>query len=320
MVRFPPRNPTVPRSSRALWRNSARQRGQRHSCGVRNDSPFLVSEGIESGLSRQHLRSRAWDGSVHGVRMTPGEHHLAERCAAFALRMPPGAFFSHLTAAQLLGIPVPFHSLRSTAVHIAVKSPERAPHATQITGHQLDVGEADVITHRGLRMTSAVRTWRDLGAELPLLDLVAAGDFIIRWRSPLGSRFDLAAALGRAAGRRGVGALKQALELLDDRSESPPESMLRVIMRLGGLPSPRINHATIDSETGKQLRPDFTFDEYRTIIEYQGDYHRTKAQWRKDMTRRSRLEAQGWKVVELNWDDLKDPAELVRRIRALLAR
>lgn len=44
------------------------------------------------------------------------------------------------------------------------------------------------------------------------------------------------------------------------------------------------------------------------------------AQWRKDMTRRSRFEAKGWFVMELNADDLDDPTELVERIRMALAR
>ncbi|MDZ4046071.1 MAG: DUF559 domain-containing protein [Rhodoglobus sp.] len=56
----------------------------------------------------------------------------------------------------------------------------------------------------------------------------------------------------------------------------------------------------------------------RLIIEYQGDYHRTRAQWRKDMTRRSRLEARGWRVMEVGADDLRDPRELVARVRARL--
>jgi very-short-patch-repair endonuclease len=52
-------------------------------------------------------------------------------------------------------------------------------------------------------------------------------------------------------------------------------------------------------------------------LEYQGDYHRTKkGQWRADMSRRSKFEALGWRVMELNANDLKDPAELVDHIRA----
>jgi very-short-patch-repair endonuclease len=57
------------------------------------------------------------------------------------------------------------------------------------------------------------------------------------------------------------------------------------------------------------------------LIEYQGDYHRkVQGQWRKDMTRRSRLEAQDWVVIELNANDLRDPDELASRIRMILRR
>jgi very-short-patch-repair endonuclease len=77
----------------------------------------------------------------------------------------------------------------------------------------------------------------------------------------------------------------------------------------------------MDTEQGRLVRPDFAFEEYKTLVEYQGDYHRlTKAQWRKDMTRRSRLEAAGWIVLEINADDLRDPNELVARLAALLRR
>ena len=87
-----------------------------------------------------------------------------------------------------------------------------------------------------------------------------------------------------------------------------------------GLPEPTINHTLVDTETGKHLRPDFLFAEAKVILEYQGDYHRSRSQWRRDMTRRSRLEAQGWYVMEINADDLGDPVELVARIRSVLAR
>ena len=88
----------------------------------------------------------------------------------------------------------------------------------------------------------------------------------------------------------------------------------------GGLPIPRINRSMIDTEQGRVIRPDFEFEEFKTLVEYQGDYHRlTKAQWRKDMTRRSRLEAAGWTVLEINADDLTDPNALVELIARKLS-
>lgn len=112
--------------------------------------------------------------------------------------------------------------------------------------------------------------------------------------------------------------MRQALPLLNDRSESRPESWLRVILVHAGLPPASINHVIVDTESGKAHRTDLAFPKYKVLLEYQGDYHRGQKQWRNDMTRRARLEADGWIVMEINADDLRDPRELAGRIRTAL--
>lgn len=113
--------------------------------------------------------------------------------------------------------------------------------------------------------------------------------------------------------------MRIALALLDDRAESAQESILRCLLVMGGLPMPQVNYVVVDAESGKAMRLDLRYPEERLVLEYQGDYHRTRQQWRRDMTRRSRLEAQGWRVMELNADDLRDAADLVARVAAALA-
>jgi very-short-patch-repair endonuclease len=189
-----------------------------------------------------------------------------------------------------------------------------------MAGHSSQLPDSEITFVGGLRVTSVARTWRDMSAVLSLGDLVALGDYFIHWRSPLTTIEDLRWIVERMTGRRGVKKARAALELLDARSESPAESRLRVILMLAGLPRPRVNYETVLTETGQAVRLDLAYPEVKFLIEYQGDYHRERGQWRKDMTRRSRLEAQGWYVMELNADDLKDPAELTHRIRTVLAR
>jgi very-short-patch-repair endonuclease len=112
--------------------------------------------------------------------------------------------------------------------------------------------------------------------------------------------------------------LRAAVGLLDDRAESRPESLLRVLLLSGGLPQPQVNfpiHAQ-----GVAFRADLAYPERRLAIEYQGDYHRDQGQWRADMSRRARLEELGWRVLEVNADDLRRPDELCRRVRILLGR
>jgi len=231
--------------------------------------------------------------------------------------MPPAAFFSHATAALLHGIPLPLRQSRVPPVHIALPSPHRAPHAAGLVGHKLQIEPHEVVLlPDGLRITGAVRTWLDLGSQLSLADLVAAGDFIIHRRNPQASISQLAAALDRRRNRRGLGALYTALGMLSAFAESAPESILRVIILLAGLPEPRVNIDVTDRRGEFVARTDLAIAEFKLVIEYMGDYHRTSpGQWRDDMTRRSRLEAQGWRVMEVNADDLLDQVELIDRIR-----
>ncbi|MBF0672272.1 MAG: hypothetical protein IR160_06785 [Salinibacterium sp.] len=287
-------------------------------------APFLVSDADTAGIGRDRLRGPDVD-AVWGVRSVPGrdespQEALFRRCRMFALRMPPTAVFSHSTAALLMGVPLPFELERARELHIAAPSPHRAPHAAGIRGHRLALREQDLVVTRGIRHTSPARTWCDLASQLQLLDLVAAGDFLLHGNPALASPEEFSEMLDHFGSRRGAALLRQAEPLLDGRAESRPESKLRVIYHLGGLPEPRVNHVVVMTDAGPRVRTDLCFDFVRLYVEYQGDYHRTREQWRKDMTRRTRLEAQGGYVLEINADDLRNEAELVARTRALLVR
>jgi very-short-patch-repair endonuclease len=280
---------------------------------------FTVGQAQSVGVPGHRLRARDLNAEVAGVRSLRHDLELAERCALFQLRLTPESFFSHTTAAQLHKIPVPHDAAHSSLLHISLPAPHRAPHARGIAGHSLQIEPHDLLTRPdGLRVTTPLRTWFDLAHMLGLLDLVAAGDALIHWRLPLVSAVDLADALNRPLNRRIRRKIRQAAALLNDRSESPPESKLRAILELAGLPLSGVNHVISDAFGEFVARTDLTIARYRIILEYQGDYHRTtKGQWRADMTRRAKLEAQGWRVMDLNADDLKNPTELVQRIRAL---
>lgn len=279
---------------------------------------FLTRDLAGHGASRGRARRSDLDKSVRGVRSFGAAPVLIRRCRSFQLRLPEDAFFSHGTAALLLGAPVPWHVELAAELSVTVPAPRRAPHANGITGHSREVTSGDVGTTAGIHHSSPARLWCELAGALDLGDLVALGDYLVH----RGRRLSDIATLGR---RLLVGdrisrspLLRRALPLLSDRSESRPESRLRVILHLGELPTPEINHEIVMTDDGGRLRPDFTFSAQRVILEYQGDYHRTRDQWRKDMTRRSRLEASGWRVHELNADDLRDPRELCARVRRLL--
>ena len=107
-----------------------------------------------------------------------------------------------------------------------------------------------------------------------------------------------------------------SLTLLDNRSESPQESRLRVILSLAGVHGLVANlRITV---RGKNYRADLALPRWKVAIEYQSDYHRDRGQWRKDMTKRESLASVGWYTMEVNADDVDDGPELAARVRAVL--
>jgi hypothetical protein len=231
------------------------------------------------------------------------------------VRTKPEAFFTHTTAALLLGLPVPIRLARLRPVHVGVVAPASAMEARDIVGHSLRVDPDDLVDRWPLRLTGAARTWLDLAALLTLGELVAVGDHLVYWESPILTRGELADALERYPSRSGLRRARAALPLLRTRSESPRESMLRVIIVLAGLPEPECNYNVFDEQGQFLARGDLVYPEYRLLLEYQGDHHRTdRAQWRSDIRRTGRLEDHGWQVLQFTDDDLQDPSALVARI------
>jgi len=244
---------------------------------------------------------------------------LENLCRALAQRLPDDAFFCGITAARLIAVPLSTRHERSSTVHVGVYSPDFPPKGRGLCGHFYELASSDVRVWNGVRITSPERTWCDLGAVLSLPDVVAAGDYLVHRRLPITTIEALASAISNHSGRRGVRRLRQAHPLLNTRSESRQESRLRVIVVTAGLSGLEANFP-ITTSGGFNYRADLAFPERKLIVEYQSAFHETPARFRADMTRISRLEADGWRVMQINADDLDDPIELVARIRHMLAR
>jgi very-short-patch-repair endonuclease len=232
--------------------------------------------------------------------------------------MPADAFFCSVTAAQLMGVPLPARLEKSSLLHVAVPAPRRALSANGVVGHKLQVCKNQLRMFGELRACSPELIWCQLATVLSLPDLVAAGDYLIQRRAPRTTLALLREAVRQYPGRRGKVLLRQALELLNDRSESRRESHLRVILMQANLTG-LVANLEITTSGGWNYRGDLAFPDRKVVVEYQSDYHRESVQFRADMTRRSRLEADGWFVVLVNVDDLRNPGELVQRIRRVLA-
>jgi very-short-patch-repair endonuclease len=279
--------------------------------------PFSVREARETGLGERRLYGSDLARPFHGVRVPAHlDLDVLARCLAYAVQAPPDAYFSHLTAAELWGVPLPL-GLASRRIDVSVPWPRRAPEGRAVRGHAVRFRETDIAEVGGLRVSSPARLWCELGSRLSLEDLVAAGDFIIRRANPLASTGELAAAVEDFAGQRGRRTLREALPLLHERSESPQESRIRIALIRANLPGLSIN-PRVRGASGRIYRADFAFLERGLVLEYQGDYHRERDQFRRDLTRTLDLQTAGLSVVLLGPDDIRSEAAFIALVRDLL--
>jgi hypothetical protein len=177
---------------------------------------------------------------------------------AVALVLPDGAAFSHQTAAQLLGLPIPQRLHSSKPLHVTVLGQRGSRKA--VTWHKASI--AGHVMARGLPVTDAERTWLDLGNALTVPEAVAVADAILRR--------GYVKVLSVPDGIRGAVCLRCARELADPRSQSPKESILRAELHLAGLPKPEVNLDVY--EHGDWVgRGDLVWCEYRLYVEYDLD-------------------------------------------------
>ena len=278
---------------------------------------FGSVEARRLGVTKARLAASDLVVAYRGSRLVRSdEPTLRELASAYATRMPASQFFSHSTAALLNDVPLPLRLETDRRLHVSVLAGGAKPRVRGVIGHVLDPDRTRTIIAGGLRMTDAATTWCRLGSPLEVDDLVAAGDFLITGQEPVGGRRRVATiellsdAVDRHVGTVGVGRLRAALPLLRFGALSRRESLLRLRIVRAGLPEPSLNYEVHEARhDGYVPVIDLAYPEYRVAIEYEGDHHRERRQFRRDIRRYERLQDCGWSVVRLSADDVPDDAD-----------
>lgn len=305
---------------------------------------FSVADAADAGLTKGRLRSRDLVSPFYGVRAPAPESPaprqrpafsgdtvpdvaLLDRCHAFAMRLKPGEYFSHLTAARLWGVPLPVPFTLDEPLHVSCFAPQRPPRTRGVVGHQLPQ-LADAVARRfGVPVADAASTWVQLAALLPSAELVVAGDHLVldpHQLDPSDPRpfvgiVELAERLARFTGR-GKRAATQSLSRVRVGAESRPETLLRLLLIDAGLPEPLLNQILRDSSGRFLGRVDLVYPAWRIVVEYDGDQHRTDTtQYERDGTRIDGLRRAGWTVIRVRKHGLfVRPEATVARVRTAL--
>lgn len=297
--------------------------------------PFRGSWGVARGLvTKAQLRGPFYvrlfpDVYVH--RSVPTTPAVRARAAALLVQPCRGAA-AGWSAAEVLG---------------ASCGPWNAPAEVVAPGHLRprpglvvrQAGLQDTGVADGVRVTSPLRTAWDLARRLDVVEAVVAVDALAatRRKRPTFVALAPAAPMTRAVaaasrertpspgfdpalllrhrekhpGARGATRLDRVVELCDPRAESPPETRLRLLLVLSGLPRPQVQYRISDGE----FRFDLAYPRARLAIEYDGDEHDDTLDRARDL----RTAALGWHTLRLLSRDLSaTPSRTVAVVRSLL--
>ena len=265
-------------------------------------------------VTRKQLSSRAWRRLFRDVFADadlPDTHGVA--IAGAALIVPRAAVFAGRSAAYLLGA----ESLvdPATPVELIVPDADRFGPVAGLRVRRTTLPPSDVRSVGRYRCTTPVRTALDVACLEPVPDSVIALDVLLS--RGLVHPDDLAERAARLPSGRGVRQARRAVALADGRAESPPETVLRVLLRTAGLtPVPQYVVRTPDRRF--VARVDLAFPAQRVAIEYDGAWHGEPGQLARDRRRLNALVAAGWTVLHVTAADMHEPDAVVRAVRALL--
>jgi hypothetical protein len=276
--------------------------------------PFTYGQLTQLGVTRHTLRRLVAERAVRrlliGVYVRADVHLTVElRARAVAAVVPAHHVVRDRTAAWIHGIDVMTYAEHDVPPPIETCALRGHDPCTRegVAGRTRDLAPNDIVVLQGLRVTSPLRTALDLGCLLRRRDALAALDAFARsygltkQQLRLGSR--------RYRRRRGVLQLRELIELVDPRAESPRESWLRLSIHDAGLPSPHPQF-WIEVDGIRIYRLDLAYRFARVAVEYDGweAHQRTQEQRDNDRARRKWLSEHGWTVVVVRRGDFTGTA------------
>jgi hypothetical protein len=273
--------------------------------------PFTVHEAQAASLSTGRLRSSDLASAGRLLYMPAGwEFEIAGLARALSAATP-GAWISHITAADLWGLWLPSWLQGSRIMHLS--KPKVLPQVRRegVVGHTVLAFDDEITVFEGIRISTPARTWLDLATSLPLRDVVAVGDQLVRQpRNGLEERTEpwntveqLRCMLNRHPKMKGIVKAREATLLIRTGADSAPETFLRLALTEAGLPEPELQ---LRVSPGDDYSPaaDMGYRSHRIAIQYDGGHHLTREQQSRDNRRDEAFNSAGWRYFKFNADDL----------------
>ena len=300
--------------------------------------PFTVQQALDAGLTLSRIRASDLESPFHGVRRVvegeaaptddPNEQQRRRRaqlvrdCLAFTARDRTPTHFTHVTAARLYGLPLPWSLETRKALDVAASPPAFAPQGDGVIGHLLQDGKLPGIVLDGFPVPHVLDVWAQLACVLSPDELIAAGDGMVTRKHPLTTLELIDEYVAQLHGCRGAKRLRVAQPFVRSGTDSAAESRMRLILVRAGLPEPAIGHTVYGHDGSFVGTPDLAYLEEKIALDYEGKIHRVSDRvFSEDIDRRERFQDAGWRHIRVVKDHLARPHRLVDRVGfALLER
>lgn len=235
-----------------------------------------------------------------------------------------GLVISHASAATVHRLPLmaqPSETVHFTRVG---RGGSRSTRWRQI--HAADLRHHTIARSDGFAVTTVAQTVVDLGRTVPTRAAVVTADAALNRRLTTMAQLDVA--VDEARLRAGHPRAQRMLGLVDGRSESPGETLTRLILREAGITDLELQVEVADERGHLIGRADLACRSAGVLIEFDGKI-KYGALLKPDQTlddvilaeraREKRMIELGWLVLRVVWNDLGNHPRLVARVRRACA-
>jgi hypothetical protein len=269
------------------------------------DRVFVGSEAIESGaVSRSDLRTyhRRVLPDVYGPRRDTLT--LRERTTAAWLWSKREAVVTGLAASAIWGAKWVDDD---TAIELNVAN-NRAP--AGVVTRRDTLWHDEVAEVGGMAVTTVERTAFDLARRGSIGQAVARLDALAR--ATHFTAADVQAVAGRHPHVKGLRRVDPVLDLVDAGAESPKETWLRLLLIEAGLPRPQTQIPVSGPDGYPPYRLDMGWEDAKIAVEYDGDDHRERGRFGRDLVRSEYLAHLRWTLIRVMADHRR--SDIVRRV------
>ncbi|MGH3638674.1 MAG: hypothetical protein ACRDUX_06565 [Mycobacterium sp.] len=269
------------------------------------DSIFIGSEAVAAGeLGANDLRRRYRRLLPDVYGSLAAEPNLRERITASWLwtrreGVIAGAAASALLGAKWVDVDTPVELIWAN---------NRA--ATGVVTRRDTLLDGETTVRGGLPLTYAERTAYDLARRGSIGNAVARLDALAR-----ATHFKAADVLEIAERHphvRGLRRIDRVLDLVDAGAESPKETWLRLLLIRAGYPRPQTQIPLLGPDGFPIYRLDMGWEDELIAVEYDGDDHREKPRWRKDIIRSEYVAHLRWKHIRVTAGERE--TDVLRRV------